>query len=97
MNIRQHADLSNPMGKDFNYAEEFKKLDLQAVKNDIFDLMTTSQDWCASRLHRFTDRYTPWPLFHSMVGTVPVYVPDRRWPWWRIGIESTFCSAQQLA
>lgn len=43
--LRQHSDLSNPMGKDFNYAEEFKKLDLQAVKNDIFDLMTTSQDW----------------------------------------------------
>ncbi|HSN10215.1 MAG TPA: catalase/peroxidase HPI [Hanamia sp.] len=43
--LRQHADLSNPMDKDFNYAEEFKKLDLKAVKKDIFDLMTTSQDW----------------------------------------------------
>ena len=43
--LRQHADLSDPMGRDFNYAEEFKKLDLQAVKKDIFDLMTTSQDW----------------------------------------------------
>ncbi len=43
--LRQHSSLSNPMGEDFNYAEEFKKLDLQAVKNDLFELMTTSQDW----------------------------------------------------
>ena len=43
--LRQHADLSNPMDKDFNYAEEFKSLDLPAVKNDLFELMTNSQDW----------------------------------------------------
>ena len=43
--LRQHSSLSNPMGGDFNYAEEFKKLDLKAVKKDIFDLMTRSQDW----------------------------------------------------
>ncbi len=43
--LRQHSCLSNPMDKSFNYAEEFKKLDLAAVKNDIFNLMTTSQDW----------------------------------------------------
>jgi len=43
--LRQHADLSNPMGKTFNYAEEFKKLDLNALKKDINDLMTTSQAW----------------------------------------------------
>jgi len=43
--LRQHANLSNPMGEDFNYAEAFKSLDLAAVKTDIFDLMTTSQDW----------------------------------------------------
>jgi catalase-peroxidase len=43
--LRQHSTLSNPMDKDFNYAEAFKSLDLQAVKKDIFDLMTTSQDW----------------------------------------------------
>ncbi|MES2519437.1 MAG: catalase/peroxidase HPI [Bacteroidota bacterium] len=43
--LRQHSSLSNPMGEDFNYAEEFKSLDLDAVKADIFDLMTTSQDW----------------------------------------------------
>ena len=43
--LRQHAAESNPMGEYFNYAEEFKKLDLTAVKADIEALMTTSQDW----------------------------------------------------
>lgn len=43
--LRQNSSLSNPMGESFNYAEEFKSLDLAAVKKDIFDLMTTSQDW----------------------------------------------------
>jgi catalase-peroxidase len=33
------------MGKDFNYAEEFKKLDVEALKQDLIKLMTTSQDW----------------------------------------------------
>ncbi len=43
--LRQHSNRSDPMENDFNYAEEFKKLDLEAVKKDIFELMTTSQDW----------------------------------------------------
>jgi catalase-peroxidase len=43
--LRQHSSLSNPMGETFNYAEAFKSLDLTAVKSDIFELMTTSQDW----------------------------------------------------
>ncbi|MDP3469811.1 MAG: catalase/peroxidase HPI [Daejeonella sp.] len=43
--LRQNSSLSNPMGDKFNYAEEFKSLDLDAVKKDIFDLMTNSQDW----------------------------------------------------
>ncbi|MFA7273798.1 MAG: catalase/peroxidase HPI [Crocinitomicaceae bacterium] len=43
--LRQHSALSNPLGEDFNYAAEFKKLDLSAVKQDLFDLMTDSQDW----------------------------------------------------
>lgn len=43
--LRQHSNLSNPMGKDFDYAEEFKQLDLKAVKNDLFELMKNSQDW----------------------------------------------------
>ena len=43
--LRQHSNLSNPMGEDFNYAEEFKSLDLNAVKQDLFALMTDSQEW----------------------------------------------------
>jgi len=43
--LHQHSCKSNPMGKDFNYAEEFKKLDLSAVKKDLYALMTDSQDW----------------------------------------------------
>ena len=43
--LHQHAPSSNPMGPDFNYAEEFKKLDLQALKKDLHALMTDSQDW----------------------------------------------------
>lgn len=43
--LRQHSSLSNPMDADFNYAEEFKTLDLDAVKKDIFDLLTDSQEW----------------------------------------------------
>ncbi|MES2574009.1 MAG: catalase/peroxidase HPI [Bacteroidota bacterium] len=43
--LRQNSSLSDPMGEAFNYAEEFKSLDLAAVKKDIFNLMTDSQDW----------------------------------------------------
>ena len=43
--LRQQSSLTNPMDKNFNYAEEFKSLDLSAVKKDIYELMTTSQEW----------------------------------------------------
>jgi catalase-peroxidase len=43
--LRQHSSLSNPMDETFNYAREFKTLDLGAVKKDLFALLTTSQDW----------------------------------------------------
>ena len=43
--LHQNSKLSNPMDPDFNYAEEFKKLDLEAVKKDLYALMTDSQDW----------------------------------------------------
>jgi catalase-peroxidase len=43
--LRQHSNLSNPMDPDFDYRKEFASLDLKAVKKDILDLMTRSQDW----------------------------------------------------
>ncbi len=43
--LHQHSQKSNPMSKDFNYSEEFKKLDLNSLKKDLYELMITSQDW----------------------------------------------------
>lgn len=43
--LRQHSSKSNPMGEEFNYAKEFKSLDLSALKKDLFKLMTKSEDW----------------------------------------------------
>ena len=43
--LKQHSEKINPMGEDFNYAEEFKSLDLEAIKADLHALMTDSQDW----------------------------------------------------
>jgi len=43
--LKKHASQASPMGDDFNYAEEFKKLDVEALKRDMFELMTNSQDW----------------------------------------------------
>src|ERR1700710_396526 len=64
--LRQNSSLSNPMGEAFNYAEEFKSLDLNAVKNDIFELMTTSQArWPADYGH-YGPFLSGWP------GTVQV-------------------------
>ena len=43
--LNQNCPMSNPLGKEFNYAEEFKKLDVEALKKDLYALMTESQDW----------------------------------------------------
>ncbi len=43
--LHHHSSLANPMGKSFDYAKEFKKLDLKALKKDVFKLMTDSQEW----------------------------------------------------
>ncbi|MBV9283423.1 MAG: catalase/peroxidase HPI, partial [Acidimicrobiia bacterium] len=43
--LHHHSELSNPMGREFNYAEEFKSLDLEGLKRDLIQVMTTSQDW----------------------------------------------------
>ncbi|MEU5805887.1 catalase/peroxidase HPI [Streptomyces sp. NPDC047718] len=43
--LHQNSPLADPMGEDFDYAEEFKTLDVDALKRDVFEVMTTSQDW----------------------------------------------------
>jgi len=43
--LRQHSRLSNPMDKNFNYSDEFKKIDLKKLKKEIYDLMTDSKEW----------------------------------------------------
>src|SRR5919198_218345 len=54
--LHAHSPLSDPMGKDFNYAEEFKKLDVEALKKDVEQVMTTSQDWWhAAGTYRIAD------------------------------------------
>ena len=58
--LRQHSSLTNPMEKSFNYAEEFEKIDLDALKKDMFELMTTSQDWWPADYGQFG------PLFIRM-------------------------------
>ena len=52
--LHQHSPRSNPMGEDYNYAEEFSSLDVEALKRDIIEVMTTSQDW--------------WPADHGHYG-----------------------------
>ncbi|HEX6936631.1 MAG TPA: catalase-peroxidase, partial [Actinomycetes bacterium] len=43
--LHQYSPRANPMGADFDYVEEFKTLDVEALKRDVIDVMTTSQDW----------------------------------------------------
>ena len=43
--LHQNSSMINPMGEEFSYAEEFKKLDLQAIKEDIYAMMTDSKEW----------------------------------------------------
>jgi catalase-peroxidase len=43
--LQQHSSRSNPLGEDFSYAEEFKTLDVEALKRDVFEVLTSSQDW----------------------------------------------------
>jgi catalase-peroxidase len=52
--LHQHSPKADPMGEDFNYAEEFASLDVEALKRDLFEVMTTSQDW--------------WPADHGHYG-----------------------------
>jgi len=64
--LHQHSSLSDPMDKDFDYAREFKGLDLKAVKKDLLALMTNSQDW--------------WPADFGHYAGQQRFAPVNSWP-----------------
>ncbi len=58
--LHQHSCKSNPMGTDFNYADEFKTLDLDGVKKDLVSLMTDSQEWWPADYGHYGDCLSGW-------------------------------------
>src|ERR1700741_144463 len=75
--LHQNGPLSNPLGEEFNYAEEFKKLDLAALKKDVEAVMTTSQDWWPAHYGHYG------PLFIRLAGHTPAtqrFAPLNSWP-----------------
>ncbi len=63
--LHQNSDLVNPLGKAYRYAEEFKKLDLAAVKKDLYQLMNDSQEWWPADYGHYGRSLSEWP------GTAP--------------------------
>ena len=88
--LHKHSSLSNPMGEGFNYKNELATLDVEALKQDIFNVMTTSQEWWPADYGHYG------PLFIRWRGCRR-HVPHRRWPGrWRRG-RSTLRPLEQLA
>ena len=89
--LHQNSPKSNPMGADFNYAEEFKKLDLDALKKDIERVDDDFPGLVASRLRQL------WAVVHSDGLAQRRYVSSYRRTRWRRLRHTTFCATQQLA
>ena len=71
--LRAEHPASNPYGESFNYAEEFKKLDLKALKKDIDALLTNSQDWWPADYGNYGPPFHPYGLAQCR------HVPHARW------------------
>jgi len=92
--LHQHSNKSNPMGEDFNYAEDFKKLDFGALKKDLYALMTDSQDWWPADWGHYVgplQGLLQIPLVAGRLGSLRTalypdgmaqcrYIPYGRWP-----------------
>ena len=89
--LHQHSAKSNPMGGQFNYAEEFKKLDLAALKKDLYALMTDSQEWWPADWGHYGGLFIRM-AWHS-AGTYRVCGRARR----RRQRQPALCADQQLA
>ena len=75
--LHQNSAKSDPMSKGFNYAEEFKKLDLKALKQDLYALMTDSQDWWPADYGHYGG------LFIRMAWHSAGHISHGRRTWWR--------------
>jgi catalase (peroxidase I) len=73
--LRQHASESDPMGKDFQYAKEFKKLDLNAVKKDIAAVLTSSQDWWPADYGTYAP-FSPLDMLVERANLLTLSVPE---------------------
>ena len=89
--LHQNPPTADPMGEDFNYAEAFQTLDLEAVKQDIYKVMTTSQGLVARRLRAL------WTPLHSDGVAQCRHIPHWRWTRRRCLWHTPFCTPQQLA
>ena len=89
--LHQHDTRTDPMDADFDYREEVRKLDVEALKKDLRDLMTDSQDWWPADWGHYGG------LMIRMAWHAAGSLSPRRWPWWRWHRQPTLCPAQLLA
>jgi catalase-peroxidase len=89
--LHHHSNLSNPMEEEFEYAEHFKNLDVEALRQDLIALMTTSQPWWPADYGHYG------PLFIRMSWHAGRDIPHCRRSRRRRRRPATFCAAQQLA